>query len=193
MESEAPKRNKRMMFGCMGICIGILLAVLFFLLPVWKVAKKSGLLDEKVMREYKGNSMQNLKEQHTALMLYQNSEGMLPNADGWMDAIWPYMKAGDMSQEEAEKKLRNPAVTAENPLGFGYAFNEKLSGGYSDDIENPESTPLTFDSSDINRNAKGNPLQLAPSPERPGGNQAITLEGNVQSLEDILKGKKSSK
>lgn len=162
----------------------------------WKGVKKMGLLEDTEMREYTGSTMDNLKAMHTALMIYHDSEGMFPEGDGWMDAIEIYIKTGDMSEEEAEKKLKNPIVVRENPDGYGYAYNDRLSTKYvmpdfepSDDpeaVQQPDETVLVFDSSDTSKNASGDPKELAPEPERQGGNLGVSVSGNVVELDKLL-------
>lgn len=186
-EEDKNPRGRRMMFGCLGILIGMIVAFAIWLGPLFLTAKKRGFLDPQVKRTYEGNTMDNLKNIHTAIMLYQESEGQLPFANSWMDGTWRRLQTGDMVEEEAKKQLKSPSVYMDNPLGFGYAFNEILSGKYVDEVEDPDATPLVFDSSDISWNAFGNPAQLAPTPPRPEGNFAVTVSGSVVKLETILK------
>lgn len=184
---ERNPRTRRMMFGCLGLFIGMVVAFWIWLGPLLVTAQKRGFFSPQVKRKYEGDTMTNLKDIHTALMLYQESEGQLPFAESWMDATWPRLQTGDMVEEEAKKKLKSPSVLQQNPQGFGYAFNDLVSGKYSADIKEPAKTPLVFDSSDITWNAHGNPAQLAPNPPRPEGNFAVTIEGNVVKLETLLK------
>lgn len=197
--TENRTRSQRMMFGCVGVSIGIILALAFFvprLVTTYKGAKKLGLFEEQQMREYAGTSKENLKAIYTAMSLYHDSEGGYPPSDVWMDRIEIYLKTADLSSEEAEKKLKNPLVTAENPQGFGYAMNDQYSNGFkladgasSDDpsaIADPDRAILIFDSSDLTKNAHGNPVQLAPEPERPGGNLATNAAGSVDRLSKLL-------
>jgi hypothetical protein len=186
-EDEKNPRARRMIFGCLGIFVGVTVALYIWVGPLLLTAKKKGFFDPQVKRKYKGDSMTNLKNIHTAVMLYQESEGQLPFANSWMDGTWRRLQTGDMEEEEAKKQLKSPSVAADNPLAFGYAFNEILSGKYSDDVPEPDKTPMVFDSSDLTWNAFGNPAQLAPSPPRPEGNYAVTITGNVVKLDTILK------
>ena len=176
-----------MLFGCLGLLIGIILAIAIWLGPLLSTAQKNGFFDPEIKRNYEGDTMTNLKSIHTAIMLYQESEGQLPYAQSWMDATWKRLQTGDMEETEAKKQLRSPSVASANPLGYGYAFNEALSGKHTLDVKDPENTPLVFDSSDISWNAFGNPAQLAPNPPRPEGNYAINIAGTVVKLESILK------
>lgn len=187
MTEEKNPRARRMMFGCLGVFIGLVIAMVIWLGPVLRAAKKVGVLDPQVKRDYEGNSMENLKNIHTALLQYEASEGQLPFAETWMDAAWRRLQTADMDEDQAKKKLKSPSLYKDNPQAFGYAFNEALSGQYTGDVENPGQTPLVFDSSDLIWNAFGNPAQLAPNPPRPEGNYAVTVEGNVMKLDELLK------
>lgn len=184
---ERNPRTRRVMFGCLGLLIGMVVAFWVWLGPLLMTAQKRGFFNPQVKRKYEGNTMTNLKDIHTALMLYQDSEGNLPYAETWMDATWRRLQTGDMAESEAKKRLKSPSVFQENPQGFGYAFNDLASGKYSDDIQDPQKTALVFDSSDITWNAHGNPAQLSPNPERPEGNYALTVDGSVVKLDTLLK------
>ncbi|QYK54506.1 MAG: hypothetical protein KF824_06295 [Fimbriimonadaceae bacterium] len=187
MTEEKNPRARRMMFGCLGVFVGVVIALVIWLGPLVKAANKVGVLDPQVKRDYEGNTMENLKNIHNALLQYEASEGQLPFAETWMDAAWRRLQTADMDEDQAKRKLKSPSLYESNPQAFGYAFNEALSGQYSGDVENPAQTPLIFDSSDLTWNAFGNPAQLAPNPPRPEGNYAVTVEGNVMKLDELLK------
>lgn len=184
MKEQAKPHSRRMMFGCLGLLVGFILALWWFVGPALTVA--SGYIEPQTKRQWQGTSMENLKAIHTALSLYQESEGALPPADRWMDAIATRLKTADLTTEEAEKKLRSPSVARDNPLAFGYAFMAELEGKYMADIENPAQTPLVFDSRDLTRNAHGDPVQLKPDPPRPEGNLTVTVDGQVVRLDSLL-------
>jgi hypothetical protein len=139
-------------------------------------ARKEGFLDAPVKREYTGDSVANLKAIHTALLLYQDSEGALPVASGWMDAAWSRLQTADMDEDEAKKKLKSDGITSAEQ--FGYAFNDAASGKYSKDL--PDSTILVYDSTNLNWNAHGKPTP--PKTPRPKGSKAITVGGKIIDL-----------
>lgn len=185
------------MFGCVGVFIGIVIALLLFAGPWIKLirgAKELGVLDPQEMRIYQGTAEDNLHAIQVALMQYHDSEGAFPPAADWMDKISPYLKTADLTEEDSQKKLRNPLVTEANPLGFGFAYNDEVAGKFvsnSDDGQkDPHSvdggTVLVFDSSDLTKNAHGNPVQLAPNPERGGKNIGVTVGGKVAGLSKLL-------
>lgn len=173
-------KRKGCKIGC-GLAAVAFVALAIWAGPVVLDFYNSGILGSqlsgKKMREYQGTSMDNLKALHTALMLYHDSEGQFPESSGWMDAVKDRIKAGDMTQEEADKKFVNPLL--DKPGEFGYAMNDACSKMYKDDLKDPSKTPLLFDSSDTKWNAHGTPDQLLPKPPRPGGNLGISVDGNV--------------
>ncbi len=174
------------MLGCLGIFIGIVLALWIWLGPVLSAGQKAGVFQPQKKTDYHGTNTDNLKAIHQALLMYQESEGALPLSETWMDALWPYLQTADLKEGEAEKKLRSPAAVEANRQAYGYAFNPEAQGANLTELETTPGLAIVFDSSDLSRNAFGNPAQLAPSPERPGGNLAVTPSGQVKRLADLL-------
>jgi hypothetical protein len=168
--------------GCFWAFVAIVVVLAIWVGPVIRDLWKSGILGNQLsaqkMREYQGNSMENLKALHTALLLYHDSEEAFPDSSGWMDAITNRIKAGDMTQEEADKKFVNPLIPKGKGV-FGYAMNDLCSKKYKDDIKDPATTPLLFDSSDTSWNAHGLVDALLPKPKRAGGNMGISVTGEI--------------
>ncbi|MDI9638901.1 hypothetical protein QPK87_28155 [Kamptonema cortianum] len=187
MADAVTVKRRRIVLIFAGVFLGVGLGLCVWLGPILNAALRVGAFEPQMKRDWNGSNTENLKALHTALSLYEQSEGQLPDASGWMEAIKPYLKTKDISEEDAVNKLRSPSVAEENPLAYGYAFNKALSGLYFDEVENPAETALVFDSSDLSFNAHGDPKELVPQPERPGGNKAITVEGNVVPLNDLIK------
>jgi len=150
---------------------------------LWQAGLFENVLSPKELRKYQGSSMDNLKAMHLALSLYHESEGQFPYANGWMDAIQPYMQSGDMSKEEAMKKLVNPLIRPAKKGVYGYAMNDAASAKYKDDVPKPSETLLVFDSSETGWNAHGKPEKLLPDPSRQGGNHGITIDGTILRFE----------
>ena len=150
--------------------------------PVLMAAYREGFFDNPEMRKYEGTSRDNLKALHTALMLYHDSEGQFPDAAAWMDAIKNRVKVADMAEAEAMKKFVNPMVRPGGAGSFGYAMNDAASKKYKDDLKDKGKTILIFDSRETGWNAHGDPKALMPSPPRPGGNLAITVDGTIVKL-----------
>jgi hypothetical protein len=139
------------------------------------------MLGRDEARKYSGDSAQNLHSLYTAMSLYQESEEMFPDSSGWMDALEDRVKAGDMSQAEADKKFHDPTLGTD-PNVYGYAMNDLLSRKYIGDVTDPAKTPLLFDSSDTKRNAHGTLDKLLPKPARPGGNLGVAADGHALKL-----------
>jgi hypothetical protein len=107
-------------------------------------------------RRYETDRLGNLQAIHTALMLYHDSEGQFPLAEGWMDAIANRLQGGDLTPEEAAKKLVRPEL-ANRPGAHGYALNSAAAGKFKDDVGDP-TTVLVFESKSVAKNAQGDPL-----------------------------------
>ena len=185
MEQRVGKRRKRAwLVGC-GVAVAVSLVFLF---PLWQVAidaYNAGFFETVEQGEYDGSSMENMKALHQATMLYYEAEGAMPHAAGWMDAAKTYVKTADLLEGEEMKKFVNPNFEP-GPGVFGYAMNSELSEAYLDELEDPARTPMIFDSADTSWNAHGLPWEIAPDPELPGGNRAVTVEGNVVKLRELL-------
>lgn len=139
--------------------------------PDATVAYRRGFFDKSETVAYTATSEQNLKAIHTALLLYHSSEGQLPMANGWMDAIRNRLQTANLKPGEGEKKLRRPGV--EN--GLGYAMNDAASTRFTGDLD--PKTVLVFESKDVRPNAHGDPRADALGPE--GKTAAITVDGTI--------------
>ena len=108
--------------------------------------------------------LSNLKQDAQAALLYsEDHDGVCPPA-AWMDAIEPHLKTPEL--------LHCPGVRRENDSVFGYALHARMVGGNLDDVKQPETTPLIFDSTLLTRNAVGT-LATLPAPPRHGGSNCI--------------------
>ncbi len=137
----------------------------------------SAAITPQQMREYDGTNADNLKALHTALMLYEESEGAFPQASGWMDAIENRIRASDMTEEQAAKKLRDPQ-RSRAPNQYGYALNDAISQRYHSDITSPGTTPLVFLSTEMARNAHGNPDKIGENVQS-GRPYAVAVDGTI--------------
>ena len=168
MAEKSPKKKIKL-----AIAAVLLAVVAFFAFPVIRLgigAYKEGFFEKVEKREYTGNSLENLKAIHTALTLYQDSEGALPQASGWMDAAWSRLQTADMTEEEERKKLKADGITAEDE--YGYGFNIDAGGKHTLDL--PEDMVLIFESKDLSWNSTG-------KPENPGA-KGITVAGKIVDL-----------
>lgn len=185
MVEQAANRSKRILIGCSATFVIVVTVIMLWLYPVYATFRDEGFLDEQEMRVYSGTTSENLKAIHQALLLYHDSEGQYPQAEGWMDAAWLRLKTADMEEAEAKKKLQSPGMVGMADQ-YGYAFNQALSGKFVDDIKDPDNTVLIFDSSNTDWNAHGDPKKDAADPARPGGNMAVTVSGRVAPLSELL-------
>jgi hypothetical protein len=121
---------------------------------------------------YAGDSKDNLRMMRTALLGYEESEGLFPEAGGWMDAIQNRLKTDDLKKGEGAKKLIRPDLLDQSGK-FGYAINDKVGGQYHGDIKDPK-TPLIFESTPTDRNAHGDPATIGKA-----GGLVITVDGTI--------------
>lgn len=133
--------------------------------------RAAGFLEASEYRKHEGTVEDNLNAIHHALMLYVDSEGALPPADSWMDAAWLRLQTGDMSKDEAKKKLVNPRL-ARAEGEFGFAFNAGLAGQHPDDIKD-KTLPLVWESTETRWNA----TTTAP----PQSGSWVDIQGRIQS------------
>lgn len=165
--------------GCAGC--GVVLLILIGV-GVWlyggtlRDLARQGILQDLFrapdQRAWVATSEQNLKALHVALMLYHDSEGQFPEGSGWMDAIENRLRTGDLSREEAEKKLIRPDLAGQ-PGKFGYALNAASAAKFKDDVGDGK-TPLLFESTPTERNASGDPAKI-----RKAGGLAIAVDGSI--------------
>ncbi|MEX2242241.1 MAG: hypothetical protein WD716_00180 [Fimbriimonadaceae bacterium] len=115
------------------------------------------------------SSLSNVKQQALGLLMYASDyDGRLPRADRWMDASAPYIRSDAI--------FIDPTLLDPEAGEYGFAFFRPLSGVANEKVEQPEATPLTFQSSDLSRNANGL-LDLLPY-------RIKTKRGNVVSFAD---------
>jgi hypothetical protein len=112
----------------------------------------------------------NLRAIYNGMKLHHDSEGSFPAADSWVDAVAIRIRTGDMTQEEAEKKLVRPDLAAPNQ--YGYAINQAVTGKYMEDL--PAGTVLLFESKSTQKNASGD-----PKTDSIPGAMFISIEGNI--------------
>ncbi len=142
--------------------------------------KQKGVFDKVEDRKYEASTRANLTAIYKGMKLFHESEGQFPKSDKWMDSIKNRIQTGDMSEDEAAKKLIDPGLKGK-ARAFGYAMNDAASEKYDGDLKDKK-MPLIFMSSDTSRNAHGEPAKLEPNPPRPGGNFAVTVDGSIVKL-----------
>lgn len=134
---------------------------------------RAGFFSPQEKRAYDGDTVDNLRAIHTALMLYHDSEGQFPAAPGWMAAIEPRLRTADLEPAEAAKKLRRPGAAS----GYGYALNRAAAARFKDDVPGRESAVLVYESRRADRDHAGDPREDG----FPGG-KAVTVAGAIVRL-----------
>ena len=165
--------NRKRKLGCLVIgTLGFAFLVWFYGPLLWALYKAGFLERKPPPHAYEGTSIDNLKFMRTALLGYEESEGLFPDSSGWVEAIQNRLNTDDLKKGEAAKKLVFPEYVGQAGK-FGYAFNDALSNKYHGDVKDPK-TPLIFESTTTERNAHGDPVKL----RKPGG-LAISVDGTV--------------
>lgn len=135
-------KNKWVRIGC-GIVLFIFFGLVIWVGPVVRDLVKNGFLDRIDREEYTADRVGNLKALHTALMLYHESEGIFPEANGWVEAIKPRIASNGMSEAEAMRKFDNPATSATGAVE--YALNPAVAGKFEGDLPS-KTIPLVLES-----------------------------------------------
>ncbi len=175
-EVEAPKPSKfrkGCKIGCTTLGVIFLGLVLFYGPALCDFAKVFGkdLLTDPEKHAYSATSEENLKAIYQAMEIYHESEGQYPEANAWMDAIQNRLKTNDLKRGEEQKKLIRPDLLGQEGK-FGYAMNSAASGKYKDDVPDPSTTPLIYESKETGKNAHGDPKE-----NRDG--LAIAVDGTI--------------
>lgn len=189
--TDAGLKKKRIKLGCIGLALGATVAFGVWAYKPLMGARALGLFEKTEMRNYEGGTMDNLRAIHTAMSLYHESEGYLPPGEIWMDAIFIYMKSADLSEEETEKKLRDPSLGDDEADAYGFAMNGAVAGkfyledgsdpGDPEGVADPGQTVLVFTSTEKQKNAYGDPGQIAS--ENAVG---VTVDGTVGPIDLLL-------
>jgi hypothetical protein len=171
--SMAGGKKSKFKLGCLMVSVLALGFIAWFYGPLVLALWHIGIFDKKsAAHAYDGTSIDNLKYMRTALLGYEESEGLFPEAGGWVDAIQNRLNTDDLKKGEAAKKLVYPEFVGQAGK-FGYAFNGALSKKYHGDVKDGK-TPLIFESTSTDRNAHGDPAKI----RKPGG-LAISVDGTI--------------
>ncbi len=167
-------KGKKLGIGCGIFCIAVAGFVTFTpagraVKDLWNNGSLKALVFKPQQQNYIANNTSNLKAMHTALMLYHESEGQFPNAEGWMTAIENRLQSNDLKDGEGAQKLKNPASPQ-----YGYGFNIKASAKFKEDLKD-SAMILVFESESTKKNAFGDPAVDS----RRNGSLGITLAGEV--------------
>jgi hypothetical protein len=158
-----------------GVIAGLItVGVTVWIGPLIATVIRAGFLEPVEQREVTVDSAASLQRIHKALLLYAESEGALPAAEGWMDAAWLRIKTADMKEDEAKKMFKTSESQGEGEYGF--AFSQELS--QADPFGGDQARTLVFEAA----GAKWNESRPSPSPDPAGKLRGITVEGNLVRL-----------
>ncbi|MFP3904313.1 MAG: hypothetical protein ACLFWB_08750 [Armatimonadota bacterium] len=107
-----------------------------------------------------------------ALMYAKDNDGVLPDADEWMEQVAKYL--------EDESVLKCPAADED----YAYAMNENLDGMNVNEIESPATTVLFFESTQDARNASGTGASVPSPPRHSVGNGFAFANGRAKFQEE---------
>ncbi|MBI1757378.1 MAG: hypothetical protein HYR64_09765 [Fimbriimonas ginsengisoli] len=178
--ADVQPRKRRWWLWILAAALAVGLYFAYPILHLADSARRKGFFDKPPVENYEASQGNNLRALYTALMLAHDSDGQFPDTAKWMDAIANRVQTSNMSAEDAAKKFVDPSL-AGRPGLYGYAMNDAASGKYKGDLKDPK-TILLFTSSDLARNAHGDPKKLVPNPPRSGGSWGITVDGSVVKL-----------
>jgi hypothetical protein len=174
-----PTKSRRRAGRAITIGFGIVAAIALLVLfatpqgkdfrNLWSNGTIQAMLFPAAKRTYSASDQKNLEAICQGLMLYEDSEGQFPKANGWMDAIENRIKVSDMNGNESNKKLVRPDLSGK-PGEYGFAINDKAAGKYKDDAG--AKTILVYESKQTVRNAHGDPAR-----DRDG--MAINVDGTI--------------
>ncbi|MBX3119753.1 MAG: hypothetical protein KF784_11855 [Fimbriimonadaceae bacterium] len=181
-EAEAPKKSRDhwIMFGCLAS---------FFIFPCLMVSPVSKMIQQwgagGFLKKVDKDCKERLVLVHKGIELYAaDNDEHYPPADRWIDSTWKYA-AKKSPDDESESIFRCPDVSMTRTGDFGYGFNSLLSSKRKGEVADPDSTWLIFDSSNLKRNAAGDPKEMLPEPRRHvegKNNNAITAGGTVKEV-----------
>lgn len=90
-------------------------------------------------------------------MYADDFDDRLPPATGWMERTMVYV--------DKEPRFHCPAVASPGENLYGYAMNEKVSAKPLDKIDDPDETPVVYDSTNLARSVF-DPVATLPRPGR---------------------------
>ena len=155
------KKRWLLSLGCLACFLSCCCAILW---PVFPAAR---------LQPKKAAALSNVKQLDLAALMYSNdADDRYPSAGIWMDLILPYVKDKGIFHAPG---LPDPDV-------FGVAFRRSLSRVKTDDVEQPATTVVVFDSTDTRWNANGE-LNLLPQPGRYGDHNVVSfVDGTVKVI-----------
>jgi hypothetical protein len=174
VEATPVKKSRKGCWVVLGIFGFVFLAAALFYGPaISDFLKVYGIesLTKPERHKYNATSEENLKALYQGMILFHDSEGQFPPADKWMDSIESRLRTNDLIKAEEKKKLIRPDLVGQ-PNKFGYAMNDLAGTKYKEDVKDPATTPLIYESKQTGRNAHGDPTTDLDG-------IAIAIDGNI--------------
>lgn len=151
--------------GCFIVGVIALAALLF---PVFSQARE---------RARNVSCLSNVKQQELGILMYaQDYDQYLPAANQWMDATSPY--------RHSELSLHCPAAAQSTSDLYGYAYNKGISARLLPSVADPQTTPMTYDSTVLTRNAFDYVSSLPRPGRHVGENNVGYADGHAKHQSD---------
>jgi prepilin-type processing-associated H-X9-DG protein len=117
----------------------------------------------------------NLKQIGLGILQYaQDHDNHLPDADKWVDEVYPYIKNDAVFHDPSDKPDHL----------WSYAYNRALSGKLDARIASPADTVLVFDSSLGTKNASDTGESIPRPGRHHGGSDILFADGHVKWFAD---------
>ena len=157
--------------GCLVLFIPIMAASLF---PVFSQAREAARAT---------SCLSNQKQLALGVLMYtQDYDERLPGSAHWMNDIEPYIRSSSSSSPYAFLPEHCPSAAMRNDSIFGYAYSSKLDKKEMSSFADPKTTLMTYDSTNLAKNASDAESSM-PSPGRHRGrNMASYLDGHAKAL-----------
>jgi len=156
--------------GCLFLFVPILAAILF---PVFAQAREAARAT---------SCMSNQKQLALGILMYtQDYDEKLPGKPRWMNDIEPYIRSASSSPGSPYTfpPEHCPTASMRDDSIYGYAFDSALDRKEMSSFNSPQSTLMTFDSTNLAKNASDAGDSM-PSPGRHRQrNIASYLDGHV--------------
>jgi prepilin-type processing-associated H-X9-DG protein len=120
----------------------------------------------------KATCLSNLKQLALAMLMFATDhQERLPNAEGWMSSLEPYLREGAM------KSLLHCPSDKEHE--YSYALNSGAAGRPLGEFDDPGNTVLLFESNSGRLNAADPVASLCDPPRHGNGNNFAYVDGHV--------------
>lgn len=148
---------------------------------------RQSIIDLQNSKFLQSISASNLKQIALGIRDYaQAHNGMLPDADEWMDEVMPYVMDWKVFHEPEMPAVGtgggSPPPT--DSLRWGYAYNRNLSGVRLDQVQSPENTVVVYESALGVKNANDTGVSVSQPGRYTGGNNYAFMDYHVKWLRD---------